>query len=68
MKLGDYIEMKNLSQADFGRIVGVSQAAIDRYVRGARRPRYDIIPKIVNATNGKVTANDFYDIPPRGSG
>ena len=38
----------------------VSQAAVNRYVRRARIPTQQVMARIVEATDGQVTANDFY--------
>ena len=63
MKLCEYLESKKISQYDFAAVVKVSQAAIQRYVKGKRIPDEEIMPRILVATEGAVTANDFYNLP-----
>lgn len=49
-----------MSYAAFAALIGVSNAKVaERYAKGARIPRPEIIEKIEAATNGNVTANDF---------
>jgi DNA-binding transcriptional regulator YdaS (Cro superfamily) len=60
MELGTYLGNQALSEAKFGRSIDVSQAAVNRYVRGDRIPTPRIMARIEAATSGAVTANDFY--------
>lgn len=60
MTLGQYLEEQKITPAEFGRRVSRSRAAISRYVAGDRIPDRDTMVKIVTATQGAVTANDFY--------
>lgn len=60
MNLRSYLSSHGISEAAFGQIIAVSQAAVNRYVRGERIPVPRIMAKIVEATDGQVTANDFY--------
>lgn len=60
MKLGTFIKSREMSHEAFGRVVGVTQATINRYVRGERFPSPDMIRKIQDATNGSVTVSDWY--------
>lgn len=62
MHIANYLEQQNLSQAGFGEIIGVSQAAVERYVNGKRIPEPEIMTRIAESTKGAVTANDFYGI------
>jgi len=59
MTLNEYLTESNLKEADFGRLVGLSQSAINRLRRGESWPPADTAAKIRAATDGKVTANDF---------
>ena len=59
MKLRDYLSSHGLTTADFAEVIGVSQASVSRYASGARRPEWTVLGRIVMATNGRVTANDF---------
>lgn len=61
MTLEDYLTRsdRKISYTDFGERIGVSQAAVSRYVSGARFPSPEIIRKIHDATNGLVTVTDM---------
>lgn len=63
MNLRSYLSSRGISEAAFGSQIGVSQAAVNRYVRRSRIPTPPIMAKIVEATDGQVTANDFYAQP-----
>lgn len=48
---------------DFAQLIGIKQrASIYRYING-RVPKPSVLKKIMNATNGKITAEDFYNTP-----
>ena len=64
MKLKDYLLAKSLTAAEFGRRIGVSQAAVTRYASGKRIPGEGIMRRIARETAGAVTPNDFYDVAP----
>ena len=64
MKLEDWLKANHVTQADFAAAVGVDQATISRLIpaegkRQRRRPSFDLVEKIMRATDGAVTANDF---------
>lgn len=58
-----YLHSRDLSHADFGRLIGITQQAARRYATGERIPRAEIMAKIFRATGGAVAPNDFYDLP-----
>lgn len=58
-KLERYLERNRLTQADFAERVGTTQGAIARYIAGQRMPRPEVLVRIIDATGGEVTANDF---------
>jgi predicted transcriptional regulator len=60
MFLENYIKDNGLTYESFGKLIGVSDAAVSRYVKGKRKPKPSIMSKIIKITQGKVTANDFY--------
>lgn len=62
MKLKTYMERHKLSPARFAALIGVSQPAVHRYVHNGRIPQRDVMLRIVEATGGKVTPTDFYDV------
>lgn len=60
MKLADYLLQNDLSPAEFTRLLGLSSSAtIRRYMLGERLPREEILLRIIQATGGKVTREDF---------
>jgi DNA-binding transcriptional regulator YdaS (Cro superfamily) len=59
MKLGTYLTLHKIKQGDFAKLIGVSQVQIHRYCRGARIPRAVHVARIVAATGGAVTLEDF---------
>jgi hypothetical protein len=61
MKLSDYLKLQGTSQADFAKEIGETPQNVNRYVKG-RIPGERQMKKIVSATGGLVTANDFYGI------
>ncbi len=59
MKLQDYITQSGLTDAQFAERVGVSQPHINKIRRGVVSPSLSVAERIMEATNGKVTPNDF---------
>ncbi|MBU6525944.1 helix-turn-helix transcriptional regulator [Methylocystis sp. MJC1] len=60
MKLADYLTKNDITHADFGRLIRISQAAVTRYAQGDRFPKKEILERIYAATEGAVTPNDFF--------
>lgn len=60
MTLGQYLKKHGITPAEFGRRISRSRAAVSRYVADERIPDRETMAKIVEATKGAVTANDFY--------
>lgn len=63
MKLAAYLEQNGISDAAFARLIGVERQAVGRYRGGDRFPEKSVLHKIFEATGGRVTANDFADLP-----
>ncbi len=42
-----HLEMKNMTQADLGNKIGLTQKAVSKYVTGKSQPPLDILEKIV---------------------
>lgn len=59
MKLKDFLKEEKITQEKFAEILGVGQNLISLWCNGTI-PRADQMNKILLATKGKVTANDFY--------
>jgi transcriptional regulator with XRE-family HTH domain len=49
--LADFLEKTETTQADFAARVGVKQAAISRFVHGARTPSLPLALRIAEAAN-----------------
>ncbi len=64
MHLRDWLEREGLNYPQFGVMIERSAQAVQRYASGDRIPDRDTMPRVVKATRGEVTANDFYDLPP----
>lgn len=60
MRLQQFIKGREMTHEAFARLVGVSQATINRYVRGERFPSPEMIRRIGEATGGAVTVSDWY--------
>jgi transcriptional regulator with XRE-family HTH domain len=59
MRLDQYLSHIGVSDAEFGARIGRSRSAISRLRRGKTTPDWNTVSRIVVATNGAVTANDF---------
>lgn len=62
MTLADYLTQHDLTHEGFARMIGCEQPTVSRFVAGARIPSPVLMRKIVEVTNGAVTANDFFGI------
>ncbi|WP_040364463.1 helix-turn-helix domain-containing protein, partial [Commensalibacter intestini] len=60
MRLEDWINKNKLSQEEAGKLIGVKQASISRWINGIMTPSLDKIKKISLVTNNEVTFHDFY--------
>ncbi len=63
-KLSEFLSENGISQASFGATIGVTQQALSKWVRGDATPRPKQMVKIIGATGGAVTANDFLPFEP----
>lgn len=59
MKLTDYLRETGETGTGFAKRIGVAQATINRYCKGVRTPRPEIMQRIQAETHGDVTPNDF---------
>ena len=63
MRLVDYLQKTCRTPEWLAKEAGCTAQAAYKYIRGERIPRHDIMQRIHAATEGAVTANDFYDLP-----
>lgn len=62
MTLRDYLTSTGLTRAEFAKIIGVTSEAVRRYADCGRVPTPKVMTEILRATEGKVTANDFFRV------
>ena len=63
MTLADFLTSRDLSLTAFAAQIGVSTETVRRYRDGTRIPEKEIMTTIFTATDGAVSANDFYGQP-----
>jgi hypothetical protein len=68
MKLSAFLESRKISPGAFATGAGLARQAIHRYIVGERIPDKSAMAKIVAATEGEVTPNDFYEAAPLPNG
>lgn len=61
MILRAYLTESKTRVDDFAAEIDASRGAVLKWISGERYPRYDYLQRIYEATNGAVTANDFYE-------
>lgn len=61
MRLATYLDSQEFSIRQFADLIGVTPEAVRLYVTGKRTPRGPTMRRIMNATRGEVTANDFVE-------
>lgn len=59
MKLRDYLDREKLTATAFAARVGVTHAAIVRYMNETRRPEWAVMDRIAAETGGVVMPTDF---------
>ena len=59
MQLAEYLDSQEISDDDFAKAIGVDRQSVHRYKTFARFPRRGVLEKIIEITNGTVTANDL---------
>lgn len=62
MRLQEYLAVTSTSRADFAQQIGVSVESVRRYLNEGRIPEPSVMSKIIEATEGKVSANDFFGL------
>jgi plasmid maintenance system antidote protein VapI len=61
MKLKDWLWTQRLRQTEFAETLGVSNGYMSELCSGQKWPSRDMARRIVEATGGQVSANDFID-------
>lgn len=59
MTLSQWIAKEGVSMADFGQRVCASHSTVSRLCSGKLRPSMSLMERILKATGGDVTPNDF---------
>lgn len=59
MKLSDWLKTKDMSATAFAKKAELDVSTVTRVINGERRPEWGTLDKIMTATNGEVTPNDF---------
>jgi hypothetical protein len=59
MTLSEYLDWKNLTETEFGSLIGRSQSAVNKLKNSKRRPDWETLTRIVAVTDGAVTWQDF---------
>jgi len=62
MELKSYLSQNKMSHAAFSRLIGATPNAVGLWVAGKRKPKDLFLERIRQATEGAVTANDFYHV------
>lgn len=63
MKLSHYITENGLTLTELAAQLDLPVQTVSRYACGARRPREAEMLRIFEVTGGKVTPNDFFNLP-----
>lgn len=62
MKLSEYRRSIGMTQRDLANLIGVSDVALSRYESG-RVPESSVMRRIFEVSEGRVSPNDFFEIP-----
>ena len=64
MKLAEYLNSEGIKPSRFAADAGVPASTVIRLISGERaNPGLDLMKKIAVASGGRVTPNDFADLP-----
>jgi predicted transcriptional regulator len=63
MTLSEYLAQHSIKVSAFAERVGVPPSTISRVIKRQRDPGLDLLAKIMEATHGEVTPNDFLATP-----
>jgi transcriptional regulator with XRE-family HTH domain len=62
MTLADYMGKNNLDDDAMASLVGSDRSTISRIRRGKTKPSWDLVDRILDATDRQVTPNDYIGI------
>ena len=63
MQLKDFLKDAKIGYTEFAKRIDVANArTVQRYADGKRTPSREIMQRIIDETDGKVTPNDFHDL------
>lgn len=63
MKLSEWADKKGLNDAELANLLGVSQPTATRLRNGKRRPGWEVLQRILDATGSQVREEDFFTVP-----
>jgi transcriptional regulator with XRE-family HTH domain len=58
-KLEQYCKARKWGPGDLAKRLGVHRNSVDRYLRGERRPSWEVLERLKVLTKGKIKADDF---------
>jgi len=64
MDLHDYLAKNKVSPEKFAELIGSNPTTVYRWLNGDTIPKKLNLIKVIQATNGEVTANDLMAIAP----
>lgn len=62
MKIKEYINSCGLTQAEFSKLLGVSESHICQIIKGIKNPSVKLSKKIEKITYGKISVIELLDI------
>jgi hypothetical protein len=60
--IASYLDAHGIDIREFARQIGLTYEGTRQIIMGKRAPRIETMHKIVKATNGRLEANDFFDV------
>lgn len=63
MKLSTYLKLDGRTATDLAALTGCAVSTITRAAKGEITPSRDLMVKLIDATDGAVTPNDFFEVP-----
>lgn len=62
MRLQDWLKRERCSKVNFAKRIDVPVSTINRIISESRSPTHQIMKRIIDATDGEVLPNDFFDL------